>query len=377
MNSQGLRGVAGLAVAAAAILVLVSAPRAQQPSLASRLETIRAAANVPAIAGAVFRATGPAETAAVGVRRLGDPTAVTSDDLWHIGSLTKSFTACLAGVLVERGQFAWTSKVGDLVGAEKAGKFAPVTLTDLLSHRAGLPANLPPVQTLALAQSGAPVTEQRQRLLASVLSGDPAAAPGESFVYSNVGYMVVGAILEARTGRSWEDLLRTEVLKPLALSSAGFGPPGSPGLLTQPRGHRGQPGSLVAVEPGPAADNPPFLGPAGTLHLTIADLARWGQAHLKGERGEDGLLRAATFRRLHQPPRPDATYAFGWVVRRDGAQRVIWHNGSNTMWYVMLAFDPDADRGVVLVTNGGLGAAQEIDAAALGLLKELGQKPRD
>jgi len=215
------------------------------------------------------------------------------------------------------------------------------------------------------------VTEQRQRVLDSLLAAEPAAKPGERFLYSNAGYILVGAILEARTGRSWEDLLRSEVLGPLALRSAGFGPPGVKDLLTQPRGHRGQPGSLVAVEPGPNADNPPFLGPAGTLHLSIADVARWGQAHLTGERGTDGVLRAATFRRLHQPPVPDADYACGWVVQRDGARRVIWHNGSNTMWYIILAFDPDADRGVLLATNGGIGAAKPLDAAAMGWLKEL------
>jgi CubicO group peptidase (beta-lactamase class C family) len=216
-----------------------------------------------------------------------------------------------------------------------------------------------------------PVVEQRQRVLESLLAGEPAARPGERFLYSNAGYILLGAILEARTGRSWEDLLGAEVLKPLGLGSAGFGPPGTKDLLTEPRGHRGQPGSLVAVEPGPYADNPRFLGPAGTLHLSIGDVARWGQTHLRGERGQDGLLRTATFQRLHQPPRPDADYACGWVTQRDGARRVIWHNGSNTMWYIILAFDADADRGVTLATNGGIGAAQALNAAAMGLLKEL------
>ena len=73
--------------------------------------------------------------------------APTPQTPFFIGSLTKSFTATLAGVLVERGQLSWTSTVGDLVGPVKARKFAAVTLTDLLSHRAGLPANLPPAQT--------------------------------------------------------------------------------------------------------------------------------------------------------------------------------------------------------------------------------------
>ncbi|MGE5358905.1 MAG: serine hydrolase domain-containing protein [Bacteroidales bacterium] len=372
MNSQALRTIVALLVLGAAqVTATPQSPPARQPTLPARLEAIRAAANLPALAGATFQSSGRPEAAAVGVRRLGDATAVTADDLWHIGSLTKSFTSTLVGVFIERGQLAWTSTLGELLGPEKAGKFAEVTLLDLLTHRAGLPANVSPIMRMALAQSTEPLPAQRKRVLDALLAGEPAAKPGERFLYSNAGYMLLGAVLEAKTGRQWEDLLRAEVLKPLALTSAGFGPPGNKDALTQPRGHRGQPGSLVAVEPGPGADNPAVLGPAGTLHMSVGDAARWGQEHLRGERGQNGLLRAATFLRLHQPPRPDADYACGWVVRRDGGRRVIWHNGSNTMWYIILAFDPDADRGVVLATNGGIGAAKPLDDAAMGWLKEL------
>ena len=73
------------------------------------------------------------------------------------------------------------------------------------------------------------------------------------------------------------------------------------------------------------------------------------------------------------PPRPDATYALGWVVRRDGDRRTIWHNGSNTLWYAIVAFDPDADLGVVIATNGSIAAARAIDAAAAEVLKEAGK----
>lgn len=376
MTSQGLRTIVALCMAAAGATALMEAPRAEEQRLSARLETIRAAVNLPALAGASFRSTGSPEMAAVGVRRLGDPTAVTTADLWHIGSVTKSFTSTLVGIFVDRGQLAWTSTLGELLGADKARKFAPVTLLDLLSHRAGLPANVSPVVSLALAQSTLPLPEQRQRVAESLLAGEPTAKPGERFLYSNAGYILMGAILEARTGRSWEDLLRADVLKPLALTSAGFGAPGTKNALTQPRGHRGQPGNMLAVEPGPFADNGAYLGPAGTLHLSIGDVARWGQAHLKGERGQEGVVRAATFRRLHQPPSATADYACGWVVQRDGARRVIWHNGSNSMWYIILAFEPDADRGVALATNGSIAVAKALNDAAMGWLKELASAPK-
>ena len=341
-----------------------------QTSLAARLEAVRKAADLPAIAGASFRSTGVLEVAATGVRRLGDPVEVTTGDLWHIGSITKSFTSTLIGKSVERKELAWTSTLGEVLGAQRAGKFATVTLIDLLSHRAGLPANVPTSMNAHLSAAQA-VVEQRKQIADAVLGGEPASAPGEQYLYSNLGYVIAGAILESKTGKPWEELIRAEIVAPLSLSSVGFGAPGTPGALSQPRGHRhpGAAGSkLIPIEP-PLADNPPFLGPAGTMHMTIGDLARWGQEHLRGERGTDGIVRAATFRRLHMSPRTDATYALGWVVRREGDRRTIWHNGSNTLWYAIVAFDPEADLGIVLVTNGSIAAARAIDAAAAAFLK--------
>jgi CubicO group peptidase (beta-lactamase class C family) len=264
---------------------------------------------------------------------------------------------------------AWTSTLGELVGASRAGKFAPVTLSQLLSHRAGLPANVPPGAMGKIMQGSPTVDVQRQRIVDIVLAGEPAAAPGAAFVYSNLGYIIAGAMIEAKTKKTWEDLVKEEVLSPLGLASAGFGAPGVPDLISQPRGHRrAADGTLTPAEPGFMADNPPYLGPAGRLHMTVGELARWGQAHLRGERGQDGIVRAETFKRLHQPE-GEATYGMGWVSQTTADRRVIWHNGSNTMWYAIVAFDATADRGVVIVTNGSIGAQQAVDAAAMAAVR--------
>ena len=341
------------------------------PTLAARLEALRAEAKLPAVAGATFSSSS-ISVSAVGVRRLGDETAVGASDLWHIGSITKSFTSLLIARHVERGEMAWTTTLGELVGASRAGKFAGVTLSQLLSHRAGLPPNVPPGIMAAVMEGGPAVAVQRQRILDAVLSGEPAAAPGAAFNYSNLGYIIAGAVIEAKTKKPWEELVQTEVLAPLKLTSAGMGAPGTRDMVSQPRGHvRAADGTLTPIEPGPMSDNPPYLGPAGRLHMTVGDLARWGQLHLRGERGQDGIVRAETFKRLHQPE-GTATYAMGWVSRPAqslvegpaAGGRILFHNGSNTMWYAIVAFDASADRGVVIVTNGSIGARAAIDAAA-------------
>jgi CubicO group peptidase (beta-lactamase class C family) len=353
-----------------------SSPAVSQSTLASRLDELRAQAAVPAVAGALFSSEAITDVAVSGVRKDGDPAPAATGDLWHIGSITKSFTSLLVARQVDRGAMAWSSTLAELFGAERAGAFGPVTLLQLLGHRAGLPANVGPGMMPKVAQGSPAVDVQRQRVVDAAFAGTPVAAPGEAFVYSNLGYVIAGALLEARAGKPWEELVQTDVLTPLNLKSAGQGPPGEAGILSQPRGHRrGANGGLISVEPGFGADNPPYLGPAGRLHMTVSDLARWGQAHLKGERGVDGLVKADTFRRLHQAQGPDG-YALGWVSQVAADRRVIWHNGSNTMWYAIVAFDPVADRGVALVSNGGIGAAKAIDAAAMAAIRK-GDSPRD
>ena len=349
------------------LTVAGQSPATPIPTLTARLEILRTEAKLPAVAGATFSSTAVSDVTAIGVRRLGDATQVAPGDLWHIGSITKSFTSLLIARHVERGEMTWTSTLGELLGASRTGKFAPVTLSQLLSHRAGLPANVPPAVMVAATQGAPPVDVLRQRIVDAVLAEEPAAAPGAAFVYSNLGYIIAGALLESKTKKTWESLVQDEVLSPLKLTSAGMGAPGARELVSQPRGHRrAADGTLIPVEPGPLSDNPPYLGPAGRLHMTVGDLARWGQVHLRGERGQDGIVRADTFKRLHQPE--SGVYAMGWVSRPSADARVIWHNGSNTMWYAIVAFDPAADRGVVIVTNGSIGAAQAVDAVAMAAI---------
>ncbi len=362
MNSWRRR----LVVVALGVWVAVPAAQAPQSSLAADLERVRAEYGLPAMAAARFTSEGAPDVAAVGVRRAGADVAVTPNDLWHIGSITKSFTSMLVARLVERGELSWTTTLRDLLGDE-AGAYGPVTVAHLLGHRSGLPANATPAM-LATGTPGGPtdVVAIRRRVTREALKTTPSGPAGTPFLYSNLGYAVLASALETRTGRSWEDQLQAEVLVPLSLTSAGHGPPGIVTELTQPRGHRG---GKAPVEPGPFADNPPYMGPAGRLHMTVGDLARWGQIHLRGARAQDGLVTATTFVRMHTPLASDNAYAMGWVRDAGSSSPMVWHNGSNTLWYGFVAFVPGKDLGLAVVSNGGIEARTAVEAFARGVLR--------
>lgn len=297
---------------------------------------------------------GGARVSVAGVRAIRAGVPVEEDDLWHIGSLTKSMTATLVARLAEAGEISWDDTVGealaDLPGGVKPA-YRAATYADLLAHRSGLPANLGMIASLRLAGTDADrdVVADRRRYAAAMLAAEPAAARG-TFLYSNAGYVVAGAMLEAATGESWEALVRREVFAPLGMDRAGFGPPGSAGTVDQPRGHRRLLGigPLRPAEPGAAADNIPALGPAGRVHASGAAMLRYLAAH--ATRDPD-FLRPESWARLHTPP-AGGDYALGW--RRDPDGRLT-HDGSNTMWYARATIRPGESRAVFIAVNRGPG----------------------
>jgi CubicO group peptidase (beta-lactamase class C family) len=229
-----------------------------------------------------------------------------------------------------------------------------VTLHQLLHHRGGVPGSPPAAAwKRAWEQHGTP-TQQRYEFIKAVLKEAPEAAPGTKYIYSNQGYAIAGAMLERITGASWESLMIEHLFKPLHLTSAGFGPPGTKNGINQPWGHTRIGSELVALQ----QDNPPAIGPAGTVHCSLADLAAYAAIHLRGERS-GGLITRESFRKLHDPAEDNAPepYACGWICgqRSWAGGKALMHNGSNTMWYVVMWLAPAKDFAVIVATNTGAG----------------------
>ncbi len=289
-----------------------------------------------------------------GERKHGSEVPLTIDDRWHLGSITKSVTATMIGRLIESGKMNWSDTLGETFpGASIHEDWKPVTLRQLLTHSSGAPPNFSSFVAMKKPALGRESTQARREAVLNVLAKKPATPPGERYVYSNVGFTIAGAMAEQVTGETWDDLVTREVFEPLHLASAGFGPPKSPDkTLDQPRGHTEAFGWKVAM--GDDADNTFIIGPAGIVHMTLADLCTYATEHLRGERGDGTLLSAETYKALHTPELDD--YACGWVKKEpDGAipHTLFWHNGSNTMWYALVVFIPDTNMVVAVTSNDG------------------------
>ena len=340
-------------------------------SSAEFIELLRREHGLPALALVVVKEGRIVDRIATGFRKQGEPAAVTTHDLFHIGSCTKSMTATLAALLIEEGKLRWDTSIAS-VFPELKGRmdraYEPVTVEQLMTHRAGCPAAPPPeAWKAAWEQKGTPM-QQRQDFIQAVLAQPPQVPPGTGFLYSNQGYAVLGAMLERITGQGWEELLRERLFRPLGMKTAGFGVPGSPGGTDQPWGHTRILDSLVPHR----TDNPPAIGPGGTVHCSLDDLARFVMLHLQRGSGPKPLLRPATFTRLHTPP-PGGDYACGWVSlpRKWARGQALMHNGSNTLWYVVLWLAPERQFAVIAATNAaGEPAGKACDAAAARMIEQ-------
>jgi len=334
-----------------AALLGVRGAAAQAPLQAgdadAELHALHARSGTPALgAAAIYLRSGRRVRAVVGRRRIDLPDdGVTLDDPWHLGSITKSMTATLTARCVEAGQCSWeqplSSLLPDLADVLHPGH-ADTTLIQLLSHTAGLAPNPPLFEILNATPVLDDPREERTGLLRRVLARPPASRPGERMTYSNLGYIVAGAALERLDGVPVERMIEARVFAPLGIFGAGWGAPAG----AAPWGHRPLPLGLgLGGRAPPAADNPAVFSPAGRAHMPLEGVLGFFAAHAARD---PAFLSEASWQRLHRPVQEN--YALG-LERR--ANDVVWHNGSNTMWYAEGLADPNRARAAVAVCNSG------------------------
>jgi CubicO group peptidase (beta-lactamase class C family) len=382
-NSGTLRQsllVAGLCVVAVALMFLADsliqssiaaariANRGMPPSFAKLIVDLREEKELVGLAAMVSVDGKVVASAVDGERRSGSGVPLEIGDRWHLGGITASITATMIARLIESGQLAWSTTVGDCFpDAPIHEDWKSVTFQQLLTQTSGAPPIFSADVNSQRPPLGPECTLARRDAVLKVLANKPDRPPGEKYAYSNVGYTIAAAMAEAKTGATWEDLVKREVFEPLALSTAGFGPPKSPDeTLPQPRGHRFYLGAKIPVSD--ETDNSPIMAPAASAHMSLSDLSTYAAEHLQGQLGNGKLLSAETYQRLHTPKLNN--YAYGWIKKepsQDLPYAVYWHNGSNTLWYALVVFIPEKKMVVAVTSNDG--DIEKAEAAAWDIVK--------
>lgn len=303
----------------------------------------------PALAAALQAESGPVVTWVSGVRRRDAPDPVTLADRWHLGSITKSMTATLVARCVEAGLADWTDTIEAVLGEfipNMRDEYRGANFLHLLSHRAGLQTDVMDLGILGLPLIETDARDSRRVIARYALRQEPVGPREQSFEYSQSGYVIAAAMLEAKLGAPWEELMRTHVFAPLGMHSAGFGPPGLSDEGGQPVGHASWfTQSLTPHPPGEGiADIPSAWAPAGSTHASLPDLI----AYLNAHRDKSDFLKQETWALMHTPPF-GGDYALGWYLRNGG----LWHNGTNSMWYAEVLVDTVARKSAAAACNDG------------------------
>ena len=145
MSTLRFKPLNAVLVIAAAALANGAAAKPAATDVVSLIEPIRQQHHVPALGAALVSSDGIVASGVTGVRKRDTDVAVTINDKWHLGSNTKAMTAVIAATLVDRGKLSWETPIGEVfpeLASSFPDEFRAITLTQLLSHHAGLQENI-------------------------------------------------------------------------------------------------------------------------------------------------------------------------------------------------------------------------------------------
>ena len=306
--------------------------------------------------GALAPATGAGVSIGVvehGVRRVFSYGAVKPDSIFEIGSITKTFTGLILSQMVEQRKVKFDEPVRDLLPPGTVAKPAgnEITLLDLATQHSGLP-RMP--DNFEPADPANPYADYHPANLYAYLAKHGVAKPASAgFLYSNLGFGLLGQALADRAHLSYPDLLKEEVTGPLGLKDIAV----SLSLLQLARfvtGHNGQHNSAHAWDLGA------FAG-AGAIRSTASDMLTYLEANLHPEKLKLSTSPAASTlaaaitqqHELRADALPGMKIGLAWLFEIDTGD--YWHNGATGGYSAYAFFNPKHDYAAVVLFNTTIG----------------------
>lgn len=346
-------GVAGLAASAGGAAFAAGPAIEGDPSPAYRaaIADISAYAarhlsayGLPGLTLSVVAPDGVSAVMQFGLSDLARQTPVGPDQLFQIGSISKSFAALCVFQLVQAGKLSLDAHAADILPEIPWPGGTPITVQHLLGHGSGLPDDAPPFPR----------------------GGDGRLwrgfEPGEQWSYSNLGYQLLGLMVARLAGRPYPEVLRATVLDALGMAVT------RPAILTADRtlyaqGHSPLYGDRPYPIGGPLAPGPwtDMTEASGCIASTAADMMRYARFLIAAGRGRGGPLLSDTWGLLYTKPvidapgwAPGAKYANGLAVVPAGRRPLLHHTGGMLSFNSSIHVDPEGGFGAFASTNVGL-----------------------
>ena len=312
-------------------------------ALAALLREHASRHSVPGAAVGILR-DGAATTASYGVADVATGEPVIPETRFATGSLTKPMVATVIARLAAEGRLSLDDPVSTHLPALRASGWADqATVRDLLANRSGLPL------TSALEFGFDDHPDEDDGALTRLSAEVPAGASATDFwSYTNVGWCLLGRVIETTAGETWEDAMRRYLFDPAGMSRTTFASASDP--KGRASGYEVTPGGPVRLE-SPVGR---AYGPAGTTIVsTVPDLLRFAALHL-----EDSSL--AALRAAHSD-----LSIYGWLDSWClGWARYDWDGGQVWGWDGLIGGErsvlrilPENQAAIVVMTNGSTGRA--------------------
>ena len=329
----------------------------------------RQAGSIPGMAAGVVCADTLVWAAGYGTHAVDDSRPVDPDTRFRVASITKLFTATAVVQLAERGALDLDEPLGRSLPWFQIGRPPPtgtqaITVRQLLTHTSGMPRDSRLTDFDRLFQPS------REAAIAALPEQELESSPGTSVAYSNLGYALLGEVIQAASGTTYSAYLRRNLLGPLEMH----------GTLVHPDpdddtawGHGPLDGAGRRAKAGFWELR--FATPAGGMAASVPDLARFMMDALAPYRGQDPTLLSRTaMRSMHEvqvaidPAR--GGMGLGWAVEVSSGQHVVYHGGELPEQTAFLMLDLNGLIGVVVLTNAQDADVDGIAQEALRIVRE-------
>lgn len=254
--------------------------------------------------------------------------AISRETPFRLASVGKVFTRAAIGTLVDAGKLKLDDSVRQHL-PELPESFAPITLAQLLEHRSGVA----PMTRPDMADGPTMAAAQTARDLVPLLAAKPLSfAPGSQEQYSNGGYLLLGAVIEAASGENYRSYVTRRLFNTLGMKASGFDP--GPNAAT-PLTRLTAPGQPPAATPQPRMEFAALkASSAGDALSSAADLEAFATA-LMGNKLLSEPTKAAVF------PRKSTPWRLGQAGGAAGSNTGFWVFPESDAWLIVLSnFDP-------------------------------------
>ena len=326
------------------------------PKIDSYMDSLMKDWNIPGMALGIVYKDQLIYAKGYGYRDIDNKLPVDSKTIFPIASNTKLFTATAACMLAEEGKLNLDKPVRNYMPSLHLFNDelnAKVTLRDMLSHRTGLP---------RYDGIWAGSTFTRKEAVNKVVYMKPQLGFREGYIYNNMMFASVGAVMETVTGMTWEELTRKKVFQPLQMNASGF--TNAEMISSGNYAHAYyEPDSTNQLKKVAYVGQSDALGAAGTIKSNIEDMSHWMIAQLNSGKykGEQAIPASAIKQTLIPNNIADAEgkwnelsnslYGLGRIVQTYKGYKIATHTGSIDGYYSNLTFIPSENIAVFLVHN--------------------------